>query len=73
MENDTALRWSSVPGTGIRVGDYMIIDGAMKPPLAVNAAFPGQHPLGARYADVDLENGKSHRCWEGFLYRVGRS
>jgi hypothetical protein len=51
----------------------MIIDGAMKPPLAVNAVFPGQHPLGARYADVDLENGKSHRCWEGFLYRVGRS
>jgi hypothetical protein len=67
------LTWDSVPGTEIQPGDYVLgNDGTMGPPLAVNLVIQRQHPLGARYADLTLEDGSCRQCWQGFLYRVGR-
>ena len=65
--SNTTPTWYDVPGTEIKVSDYVLTD---KSPVA--AVAPGQHPLGAKYADVTLENGTVKRCWEGFIYRVGR-
>jgi len=66
----TTLTWYNVKGTEIRVGDYVFGDSSEV--LAVNAVVPGQHELGAKYADVTLEDGSTKRCWEGFIYRAGR-
>lgn len=66
----TTLAWHDVKGTEIRVGDYVFGDSAEV--LAVKSVTHGQLDLGAKYADVTLEDGSTNRCWEGFIYRAGR-
>jgi hypothetical protein len=66
----TQTTWQSIPGTEIRVGDRRYAGWALH--YTVVSVRTGGVPNGARYADVTTSDGETQRCWEGFLYRVGR-
>lgn len=62
--------WASVKGTQVRVGDARLL--GYTGTATVVSVTQGQLTTGARYADVVLSNGETERCWDGFMYRVGR-
>ena len=59
----------SIPGTKIEVG--MMMHRSWNCFLKVVGIENRQHPMGARYMIVTLENGEAVDAWEGFNYMVG--
>jgi hypothetical protein len=58
----------SIKGTEIQVGMVRVL--GWKETAKVLGVVEGRHPMGARYADVEMDNGDVERCWEAFQYRI---
>lgn len=58
----------SVKGTDLKVDDILLV--SWPKGKRIVSCVPGQHPLGAKYHDVTLDDGEKMRCWEGFNYHI---
>ena len=58
----------SVKGTELKAGD--VLSTGWKQSATIETAVAGQLEAGGRYQDVTTGDGKTARCWDGFLYPV---
>ncbi len=57
-----------VKGTEIRPGDVRWL--GWNETAKVLSVKPGRLAAGAHFADVTTDDGRTERCWHGFVYRI---